>query len=584
MENNKKNESAEWNFEAKRRERDERKEKMGSGEDKKPLRDKSRSGRILLRLLVALLIVSVIGWGVFALGLPQKWVYPITVGDEKISVAEYNYFYNAGYQQFQQYAQQGIIPRNPQGNADLNVLSPLPTDEGLTWGEVLERNTRTQVQRLLILDQEAKKAGIELSAEAKQKIEDQIASARKNFGSALDAENALIKAYGRGVTLDVLRGIMTRIALADEYGKSALQKKEVTTEEAEKYYAEHKNDYDTVTFRSFTFRLPPESEEQQKMDPKGRYEMTAKDLDKLKESVDLFVKGLTTEEQFIQRAKEFAPVEEKAQYDDPDRTLVREAPLAQLAQQPSGAFFAKEDLKPGQVEIIPGPRYYQVMFFISRQRPEELLPTIGRMSFRLNGVPTEQTAEATEARKKAMEALKAAANESLEKVSDEATLRAEEKRQTEAGQTVQMNWLENVQVSRMQKAERDWLEQPGRKTGDKTLILTEDSAVILVYGEAGKLPAWQQAVEMNLRSKAFADELTALAESEAYAIQASKLGMHFVHRLGKNTLTGAEVKAKIAATSEPAATATATATAAATTAETTAVETTAPTGTTKYFL
>lgn len=535
--------TTEWKFDAKRREKEERKQELGSAGDKKPIHEKGRRGRVLFPILATLLVIAILSWAVFALGLPQKYIQPVKVGQSGVSVAEYGYFYNSAYQQFMQYAQQGIVP-SKDGKMDMNALTGLPKYEKLTWGEFLDVSTQEQIQRLLIMNEEAKKAGMTLSEENRKRIEEQIRQATKQFGSKVDAENALVKAYGRGVTLDVLRGILEKVMLAEQFGTEFPKSYEVSEADAQKYYEEHKDQFDTVSYRMFTLNLPAPGEEEAKLKPEEQQKKTEEDMAKLKESAELFLKGVHSEADFIARAKAYAPAEEKEAYADAAKTLVSDMPVSQLAGSTFGQWLKGDEAKPGATFLQSGYRSYQIYYFLQRQRPEMKNPTIGYLSFPLNAAPEKQDAAAQEAAKKAKEALLKTAEEAAAKVKDKASLEDVARKLQEEGQTLSQQWFENFPVSRMPEEQRNWLMDAARKEGDVKVFKNAQGAEVILFSKAGEQPAWLVAVENAIRNEKMNKDLEDWTKKEEYQVERNNLGMRFVDKMDKNTKTGAEVIAE----------------------------------------
>lgn len=544
-----KHEQKEWNHEQKHREREERiaSQKTASGE-KKPLREQSQAGRRLLPVVAVVLVLAILAWALFSLGVIQSFVHPISVGSEKVSVVEYNYFYNLSYHQYNQYVKQGLVPANAKGEMDMNALVGIPSAKDLTWGEYLDKMTREQLQRIVILDAEAKKAGFKLPEAREKELNDQIDAAVKQNGGEVAAENSLVKLYGRGMTLDALRSIMKKVYLAQEYSVHLPTTYKVTDEEAQKYYDEHKDEFDLVDYRRFTFSLPPETEKESKASPDEREKLRKEAMDKLHESVQTFMDNVKSEADFIAQAKKFAKPEDKAAYEDDAKTLVAGTSYDALKSVNGGDWLTAKDRKPGDTEVITGQRDYQILYYVKRYRPEEKQPEVGRLLFMLNAAPQDNSPQALEAKAKAEDQLVETAKKSLDNVNDQASLQSEAQRLQQEGDNVYPLWSDSLSFNGLSQAQIDWLKDPARKPGDKTVMKTPNGCELMLFSKAGEKPAWQVAVEQKIRAEKVAKQIEDWEKEDRYKVTVSSIGMYFTDKLAKHTKTGAEIiKESIAA-------------------------------------
>ena len=83
---NQKKNVEEWKQETQRREREERIAAMKTADgDKKPIKNRKTATSIIFPVIACVLIIAVLAWGTFALGLPQKFISPMKVGSRSVS-------------------------------------------------------------------------------------------------------------------------------------------------------------------------------------------------------------------------------------------------------------------------------------------------------------------------------------------------------------------------------------------------------------------------------------------------------------------------------------------------------------------
>jgi hypothetical protein len=64
----------------------------------------------------------------------------------------------------------------------------------------------------------------------------------------------MAKYFGKGATPETLTPAVDRLLLAQKFARQKKTATVISDADIEKYYNEHKNDYDVVTYRAFTFK------------------------------------------------------------------------------------------------------------------------------------------------------------------------------------------------------------------------------------------------------------------------------------------------------------------------------------------
>lgn len=224
------------------------------------------SKRNLIIMFFPVVMVLVI----LTLGLPQQVLTAVTVGGERYTIAEYNFYYYEAYYNFanEHYTELGDLGLN------LNVsLKSQDYDENTTWAQHFREVTLADMQEYAILCHEAEAAGFDASeevaavhAQQEELIRDYCVSANIS-----DADKYLSQIYDAGMTESIYYEQLDRRTLAESYRSHLLEELTPTDQEAETYAAQAlagQEDYLTADivvayFPPAADRVTGESEERQ---------------------------------------------------------------------------------------------------------------------------------------------------------------------------------------------------------------------------------------------------------------------------------------------------------------------------------
>lgn len=123
-----------------------------------------------------------------------------------------------------------------------------------TWLDYFLDIAETQVSNMLLSAENAKKNGIELSDENKKQIDENISS-MKSEAKTYDVSftTYLNRVYGKGIKEEDVRNAMEIAMIAAQYEEKFREEKEYSEEEYNSFYEEHKSNYDTADYLSYTF-------------------------------------------------------------------------------------------------------------------------------------------------------------------------------------------------------------------------------------------------------------------------------------------------------------------------------------------
>ncbi len=228
---------------------------------------KERRTWTIVGVLVALFVVVIV---LLNTNLLYTGTTSVTVGNYKFTNAEYQYYYTTAYNNFTyQYGSYASL-LGLDTSADLDeqtVQSSLFTMLGLeipeslqpadeeetaefTWDDYFRETALQNMAQVTAIWDAAVKAGYTLSEEAAEEINSTIASfetmATANNLRGADGYAAVI--YGKGVTASLVRELLERAYIAEEYSADIYESFEYSADEINAYYDENADAFDAISF------------------------------------------------------------------------------------------------------------------------------------------------------------------------------------------------------------------------------------------------------------------------------------------------------------------------------------------------
>ena len=248
--------------------REERKERIAKANKKnaKSIEKRNNAAKIAKKVIAVAVVVAIvlgIGWKfVDSFGLIEKATTAMTVGSDKISTAEFAYYYNAQYQQMSYmssyYAQSGYNigfdsskspddPTNTTTDADGNKI---------TWAQYF---TDSAVERAQFIDayyNEALKADFKLSEDEQKEIEETVENYRKQAAENNFSLSAYLKAsFGEGFNEKTFRKQLEMETIAQNFynDQQSSFTADVKDSDIEAEYKENTKKYSYADVRFFAF-------------------------------------------------------------------------------------------------------------------------------------------------------------------------------------------------------------------------------------------------------------------------------------------------------------------------------------------
>lgn len=318
--------------------REQRKARLAKAAKKKKSGKANKVVSILVKVIIILLVAALslffIGktlLGVFC--LPQKVLTAATYNEEKLTIAEYNYYYMSLFNRAVSISQQYDQQYQGYGSSYFNTtVDPAEQDypgedapeHVKTWADYFKHTASESGLLMKSLytasqSEDAKAKGFALTEEQNKEIETQVKKAMDRLKENAEKEdfsidNYISKVCGEGLTEESYKELLKRDMVAQYYNEWFQEnaKSEITIEEVNKYYAAHKADIDVAAIRYFSVSYAEAAEGS--TDPVYTKEQA-------KARADQFIAKVTDEASFIAAAKEFAPPSLKDAYAEDSATL-----------------------------------------------------------------------------------------------------------------------------------------------------------------------------------------------------------------------------------------------------------------------
>lgn len=472
-------------------------------------------------VIAAVAVVFAIGWFLNFMGVPQRMTTVMTVGDTKVSQAQYTYYYQQIYSNYasqaQQYAQYGIS-----GIPGMMDYSTIPSEQkyngedaegkgdNYMWSDYLRDKTNEFLQQYITLGKEAKAANITLSEDEQKEIDETIKSIREQAASRDYSLNAYLRLYyGRGVNEKILREAMELEKLSSKLieQKGDELARSYTDEQLEKKYQEDKNTYDAVTARMFQFRTetpeyPKDATDAQKkeLDEKAAKETRAK--------ADAMLGKVTGEESFKEQALANASKDEKENYKKDEATLMKNAAVTQFSQISDDAVKWAASAKKGDKKVFETDSGCYVVYIVeAAHRDTSETVDVRHILFKVDSEAEDQKKAKAEAKKKAEDAL--AEWQKGDKTEQSFAALATEKSEDTGSQSTG-GLYERVYKGQMVKSFENWSFDASRKPGDTGIVESDYGYHVMYFVQKNDEPLWKLKIRDSLSSedaKTYTDEL-----------------------------------------------------------------------------
>lgn len=482
---------------------------------------------IVLGIIVAALLI----WNS---GIFQKTAVAATVGDQKFTVPELSYYYNAQIsskrQEVQMYEQFGI---QNDYNTDLEPEEQYYNEaEGVTYAEYFLNQALSALQEDTLLCTEARKAGYTLSQAGQDSVADNMDALHMYSTQSGYSESAYLKLlYGQYMTKSLFKEMLSNSILANEYAAEKQSGFTYTDQELEEYYNEDKASLDTYDYRYCFISGQAESttdEDGNTADPTE--EETAAAMADAKAKADSIIDAVQSGTAFNEAAAENLDADTAEPYADAEYNHATGV-LGQNLESSYREWLQDDARTDGEIAALEMTSGYYVVQFLGRERSEDTYQTINYRSILILSETTDTEVPTTDASAVTGDASAEDATETeiISLPSSEQLAAAEEQANAlldewKAGEATAESFgalasassddaasasngglTENANKDALSSELADWLFADGRKAGDTTVLEYKDSSgrvagyQVLYVDSLGEI-AWRYAATTALQA------------------------------------------------------------------------------------
>ncbi|MBE6827425.1 MAG: hypothetical protein E7514_02260 [Ruminococcaceae bacterium] len=474
--------------------REERKERLAKAAKKNARKSPqlAGAGKVIGKCLGIAIIIAVCLGIVFGclnfFGVPQKVLTAMKVGDQKISVAKYNYYYMIGYTQLintaLQYENYGEGYGKMYTGFDYTAmpgsqeyLDEIEDVTDPTWADYLEHSAKDSIKTYTIYSKLAKEAGIELTDEQKADIDDTVASLKESATKndySLDRFIAIN--YGKGVTEKLMRSIIEDQYLAANYAeqKKAEFMDAISAEQVDAEFSENIADYTTVDIGYFVVNADMSGVSEDATDAeKSEYKVKA--MAEAKAKADEYFGAITDDHTLLASATAYdsANKESNVIYKEANKTTV-----SNISEDAVKWVYAN-DRNIGDKNIFETEDGYAIVYIIGLPAKDTTkLVDVRHILIKFDSesdTPTDEEKQAAYAQ--AQEVY----NKYLENPTEDyfAELAGEYTEDTGSKETGGL--YENVYPNQMVDTFNDWIFDEARKTGDTDIVESNYGYHVMYY-------------------------------------------------------------------------------------------------------
>lgn len=299
--------------------REERKERIAKANKKnaKSIAKRTAAASVtkkVLAIVLAVVIVAGIGWKlVDSFGLVEKATTAVKVGNEKVSSAEFAYYYAAQYNQMSYmanyYSQQGMNlgfdttiapddPSNTTTDADGNTI---------TWDKYFLDAAVDQAQFVEAYYGEAVKNGVTLSEDEQKEINETVEEYRTSAAENNFSINAYLKMnFGAGFNEKLFKEQLEKETIAQNYynDQQSAFTAGITDDEIAKEYKENAKNYDYANVRYYSFGYTALTAKEGETEDELKARQTEANKETLAKAKEVYAK-VTDVDSFVEAVKAY---------------------------------------------------------------------------------------------------------------------------------------------------------------------------------------------------------------------------------------------------------------------------------------
>lgn len=461
--------------------------------------EKERKARQKYKITVITVCVCVLVLVLFVAVFSSNLFYNVTtaveIGGYKFTVADFNFNYVNSYNSYYNniynlYGSYSSILSSMLPDTSVSLWEqayPGASDGVSTWGDYFKNSALDRMRSVAMLCTEAEKAGFTLSDEDMASIDAAVTSAKASAesGGFPNVNSYLARVYGKGMTEKVYRKTLERDSLAAAYSESVEASPTYTQEQKDSYYAEHKDDYDVIVYRTYFISGSAVTDDEETEvdetlsaeDAMAQAEATAKDI----------LSKATSEQGYIDAVAALHADDEDYDADEATKMESRGANLGTAIKD----WLLSADRKAGDVDMLKTPddstsQGYYVLYYLSRDDNQyhAVSGYYGLVANVSEGVSRDdyKTDEEYDEAVKALTELNGNTVLGTYTNGSDKTLEGFQKAMTDVGDFLsESGAITNSGIYDLPDSLSAWLHDPARVPGDTTTVYDPDFGCFVVY-------------------------------------------------------------------------------------------------------
>lgn len=540
MENNQVEKSQAELYREERKKRMENAAKKNAKKSPQMTKAKKVIGKVVA-IVLAVVVCLAAFYGIFNFfGIPQKVLTAAKIGDERVTVAKYNFYYMDmylnTYNQSQSYDSQYGAGYGAMYTGYDSSKTPMEQEypgtledfegESATWADYFRVQSLKYLQTYLAYAKLAKEAGMTLDEDELADIDEQIESIRSSAESNDYSLNRyLTKIYGKGVNEKLLREVMEERQLAYKYAQQKQEDVEtgVTDAQIEEEYTANPAEYALVTLNGFVVSADTSAIADDATDDEKTAATEAAMAD-AKAKAEGYAAKVNSAETLLEQAKAYNSTATEASVKLEDVTGTT---LASTFSQAASDWAYAAERAVGDVTVVETSKGYAVLYMAVLPHKDMSKPVDVRhilIQFDTTTDESGNTVALTSAEKEAYyQQAQAIYNQFLENPTEENFATLANNNSDDTGSNTNGGLYEDVQVGDMVTAFNDWCFDPNRKPGDSGIIETNYGYHVMYYVGNDNEETWKSTVRSALASDALSAFDDEIVNGETYKINESDL-------------------------------------------------------------
>lgn len=524
--------------------REERKERMAKATKKNAKKSPqvAKAGKIVGKV-VGIVVVVALCLGILYgcldfFGVPQKVMTAAKVGETRISVAKYNFYYmdqylnayNTAYQYDSQYGSGygKLYTGYDYTKSPLEQSYTLGTVEGyedatnVTWADYFKVSALNYVQSYVAYAQLARENGVTVTDDQKSSIEEQITSltttAEKNDYSL---NRYLVKLYGKGANEKLFRQVLEEQYLAYNYAVSKQQEisDSITTEQVNDEFNNNIQSYTTFSVSLFSVTADTSSLASDATDDEIAAAKSA-NMAAAKTTADALLAKVSSSATLLSAAQGYNSklTESTVVYTDTTASSISSSFGSSVID-----WVYSSDRVAGDKAVVETDSGYVVVYLASLPARDTSKAVNVRhilVQFETSTDSDGNTIELTAAEKQTYYSkAESIYNEYLANPTEENFASLAETYSDDTGSNTNGGLYEDVNKGEMVTEFNDWIFDAARKSGDTGIIETSYGYHIMYYVNNDNNEAWIASCRSSISNAKFTEFDTSTMQSETYALK-----------------------------------------------------------------